>query len=193
MIGPLAIAGAGVLGVSILLLVRPDGRLTVEPLPVARGEALLDSRADRPDGTDHGWACGWTGHHAAACRTLAVWEHGLHAVLTLDEESHTAVEPALERYPAEQQLDGFVDGRLDLGGGAVLDVYPHAADDARGPRAGVAVSYGQVWLRLAGRPPEPASADADVARLEGETLVSDGVSVWRRKTESASGEARPAL
>jgi hypothetical protein len=192
-LGPLAIAGAAVLGVSALMLVRPDGRLIVEPLPVPRGEALL---IRGPTGQTALVTAGRVDGRVVArllAERLRLWEHGLHAVVTLDEESHAAVESALERYPAEQHVDGFVEGRLDLGGGAVLDMYPHAAEDARGPRAGVAVSYGQVWLRLAGRPPAPASADVDIVDVEDGTLVSDGVSVWRRTIESASGEARPAL
>ncbi|MDQ3809145.1 MAG: hypothetical protein M3336_02530, partial [Chloroflexota bacterium] len=101
---------------------------------------------------------------------LAVWEHGLYAVVALDDQADARLAPLVQRYPPEQRPPVGVDARLDLGGGAVLDVYA----DGREPAA--ALSHGRVWLRLLGHPPPPEQTI--VAELSGGGVSADGSEWW---------------
>jgi hypothetical protein len=81
----------------------------------------------------------------------------------------------------------YQDERLDLGGGAVLDLYWDVPDGSRGPGASAAITFGQTWLRLVGRPPRPQAV------IAGETvaatrLQSDGA---RLRSDPTSAGARP--
>ena len=96
---------------------------------------------------------------------LAVWEHKLSAALALDAASDAGLGPTLARYPADQRISAERDARVDLGGGAVLDVYVTASPSTETSQ--VTVSFGQVWLRVLG-PAPPLSSE----------LVSDGTAVW---------------
>src|SRR5260370_34497792 len=93
---------------------------------------------------------------------LAVWEHKLDAALPLDARAEAGLGLTLARYPAGQRVSADVDRRVDLGGGAVLDVYAHTAS---APAHSVTVSFGQAWLLVFGRSP-PSH------------LVSDGNALW---------------
>jgi hypothetical protein len=95
---------------------------------------------------------------------LAVWEHKLDSVLGLDALAETGLGPTLAQYPADQRFEGEQDERIDLGGGAALDVYAPAPDSQAAVR--VSISFGTVWLPLLGQ-----------ARALSE-LVSDGIDVW---------------
>jgi len=170
-----ACLAAGVL----LQLIRPDGRLHVQRLAQTRGEAVfirgptgrtllvVDGRLDGAHLADQ----------VAEC--LAVWEHRLDAVLELDPSTQTGLSFTLGRYPAEQRLDAADDARLDLGGGAAVDVYGSAAQAT----PAVSISFGSVWLSLVGRPPAPeasvgwSSSPPQAAGPAGH-LVSDGTDVW---------------
>jgi len=195
LLAPALVAAVCALGCGMLVLVRADGQLSVEPLSVGRGQALL---IRGPTGKTALVVSGRIDGRVVArqiAERLPVWEHGMHAVLALDEESHTGVEAALERYPAAAHVSPDVDGRVDLGGGAVLDIYADATADPRGPRAGVSVSFGRVWLQLAGRPPLPPTSPSDpdaaplvIESISREALRSDGVAVWRQARHAAAAE-----
>ncbi len=125
----LTLAGCGVLTVA-----RSDGRLHVDRLAVARGEAvfirgptgrtvllvsgrvddvaLLDQLADRLD----------------------VWEHALDTAVQVDAPAEKGLALVLARYPAGRLIGPGEETRLDLGGGTALVV---SAADSR-----VWVSYG---------------------------------------------------
>jgi hypothetical protein len=146
LIRPTAVAAACLGGLALLLSLRADGKLHVHALDVAPGEAIL---VRVPSGRTVLLAGGRLNAHALAAEVadnLAVWEHGLGVVVALDSAAETRLRLTLERYPAEQLVDAHSIERLDLGGGAVLDLYP-------GPSA--AVSFGQEWVRLIGDPPAP--------------------------------------
>jgi competence protein ComEC len=150
---PALVAASALIGLSTMLLVRPDGRVHVEVLAVAPGQAIL---IRGPTGRTALVAAGRVDARALASQVsdrLAVWEHGLHAAIDLDPDAAARLELTLERYPAQERLDGSHDGRVDLGGGAAVDLY------ARSPTLpGVAVSFGRTWVRILGQPPPPLSA-----------------------------------
>jgi competence protein ComEC len=150
---PALVAASALIGLSTVLLVRPDGRVRIEVLSVAPGQAVL---IRGPTGRTALVAAGRVDARALASQIseyLAVWEHGLHAAIDLDPEAAARLELTLERYPAQERLDGSHDGRVDLGGGAAVDLY------ARTPTLpGVAVSFGHTWVRVFGQPPPPLPA-----------------------------------
>jgi hypothetical protein len=195
LLGPALVSAACVLGAGVLVLVRADGRVSIEPLPVGRGQALL---IRGPTGRTVLVVSGRVDGRVVArqiAERLPVWEHGIHAALALDEESHTGIEAALERYPAAAHVSPDVDGRIDLGGGAVLDVYADAPGEPRGPRAGVSVSFGRVWVQLVGRPPRPSMVPGDpdsappvIESMGRELLRSDGVAIWREPRHASAAQ-----
>jgi len=167
-----ACLAAGVL----LQLVRPDGRLHVQRLAQTRGEAVfIRGPAGRTLLVVGGRL---DGAHLAdqVAECLAVWEHRLDAVLELDPSAQTGLSFTLGRYPAELRLDAADDARLDLGGGAAVDVYGSAAQAT----PAVSISFGSVWLSLVGRPPAPDASvgwSSSPPQAAGH-LVSDGTDVW---------------
>jgi hypothetical protein len=123
----------------------------------------------------------------ALAERLPVWDHGLNAIVVLDAESHAAAEAVLERFPAERHVAMYQEERLDLGGGAVLDLYWDVPAGSRGPEASAAITYGQTWLRLVGRPPRPQAVIA-ADSIEATRLQSDGA---RLRSDPTSAGARP--
>ena len=159
------------LAMGTLQAVRPDGRLHVHALSAGRGEAVLirgpTGRTALVVGgrVDSGMLASQVADH------LAVWEHKLDSVLRLDPAADAGLGLTLARYPADRGIFASdEDERVDLGGGAALDVYANGAnapDNQAGPQ--VTVSFGQVWLLVLG-PTAPS-------RLPSE-LVSDGTELW---------------
>jgi competence protein ComEC len=144
---------------TLLQLVRPDGRLHIQPLAVGRGEAVF---IRGPTGRT---ALIVTGRLDAVqlanqvADRLTVWEHQLDSVVQLDQAAHGGLGLTLARYAPVQQLDVTSAARVDLGGGAALDV---SAPD-RQPKPEVSISFGRIQLAL-------FQADTQ--------LVSDGSEVW---------------
>jgi competence protein ComEC len=190
---PLAAAGLSLVGVALLLLVRPDGSLHVDRLDVAPGEAVL---IRGPTGRTVLVAQGRIDAFRLVSQVgqqLAVWEHGLHAAVSLDAEAEPRLATILDRYPAEQRLNAGGDRRLELGGGAVLDVYAMPGQPA------AAVSFGRVWVPLVGHPPRPLHAPDGsppvLVEADAQQLVADGIRVWRPdqlRSGPTTSAARPA-
>jgi hypothetical protein len=172
---PAASVCASLAAVALLQLVRPDGRLHVQGLRAGLGQAVF---IRGPTGqtalvvggrVDAALLAGQVADH------LAVWEHKLDNVLQLDAAAESGLGPTLARYPADQRLNAEQDERMDLGGGAVLDVYATAPDNPRAPR--VALSFGTVWLPLFGHPPPPDETQ-NQRELAPSEVVSDGTELW---------------
>ncbi len=153
LVGPTLLASCSVLALTTLLVVRPDGRVHVEVLPVAPGEAVL---IRGPTGRTALVASGRLDARAltrAVAERLALWEHGVYAAVALDDVAEKQVALVLERYPAAEHVGPGQDARVDLDGGAVLDVY------ARMPLLpAAALSFSQAWVRVLGDPPQPGAA-----------------------------------
>jgi competence protein ComEC len=169
----------------LLQLVRPDGRVHVHSLAQTRGEAVLIRGPTGRTALVVGGRLDGAQLAAQVADHLDVWEHRLDAVLQLDSDAQAGLGLTLARYPAAQQLDAATDARLDLGGGAALDIY--AAEAQSSP--GVSVSFGRVWLPLAGRPPRPATIDRSQlvpgpGALPAADQVSDGIDVWAAEVRS---------
>jgi ComEC/Rec2-related protein len=148
---PSTMAALSLVGLGLMLLVRPDGRVHAYVLAVAPGQAVL---IRGPTGRTALVASGRLDRYAltsAVAQRLAVWEHGLGAVAPLDAEAEARLAPTLDRFPAETVLLPDAADRMDLGGGAVLDTYAGRA---------ASVSFGRLWLRLLGRPPTPSADEA---------------------------------
>jgi competence protein ComEC len=159
---PAACVCAGLAAVALLQLVRPDGRLHVQALGAGRGEAVFIRGPTGRTALVVGGRVDGSMLAAQVADRLAVWEHALDRVVRLDAAAEAGLGPTLARYPAEQRSNADQDQRIDLGGGAVLDVYAESEPDSQStPRA--AVSFGSVWLPL------PRQA---------EELVSDGTALW---------------
>jgi hypothetical protein len=171
-----------------LQVVRPDGRLRVHRFTVGRGEAVF---IRGPTGRTALVVAGRLDPVQLANQVadrLAVWEHRLDDVLELDPAARPGLGLTLARYAAQRQLDASTDAHVDLGVGAVLDVYP--ADGQ--PAPGVSISFGRVWLRLVGRPPPPPQDDSEPQSLPTDRdVVSDGIDVWT--AASAGQHAQQAL
>jgi len=86
-------------------------------------------------------------------------------------KNHELIGTSVASAPVGFEPSGFAleDDRVDLGGGAVLDVYARAPSEPA-----VALSFGHTWVRVFGHPPSPSaapdgeaptlmSADADLA------------------------------
>jgi ComEC/Rec2-related protein len=159
----------------VLQVVRPDGRLHVQRLAVGRGEAVF---IRGPTGRTALVVSGRLDAVQLASQVaarLAVWEHRLDSVLELDPAAQAGLGLTLARYPAEQHVDAAAGARVDLGGGAGLDVYPSGGQ----PAPDVSISFGRVWLPL-----WPAA-------LPAVDLVSDGSDI--RTADAAAEDAQPAL
>jgi ComEC/Rec2-related protein len=108
----------------LLALLKPDGRLHVQSLPAGRGEAVL---IRGPTGRTTLVVGGSPNASLLANQVAArlpVWEHQLDSVLVLDEATESKLALTLGRYPAERELSAATTRRVDLGGGATLEVAP---------------------------------------------------------------------
>ncbi len=157
---------------------RPDGLLHVTGLGTGRGRAVLVRGPDGGTVLVSDAAVDPAGLAALVGEQLDVWERSLSAVVVVAPDDEPLLAETVRRYPAAVRLVGVEDARLDLGDGAVLDVFADA-----GP--GVSVSYGAVWLPVAGRPPPPTTEDSNGAtaavprpREAAAELLSDGTSIW---------------
>jgi hypothetical protein len=183
---PAASLSACLVAFGLLQLVRPDGQLHVSTLNAGRGEAVF---IRGPTGRTLLVVGGRVDAARLASQVadhLAVWEHKLDSVLWLDLAAERGLGLTLARYPADQRSSAEQDERIDLGGGAAMDVYAGARAGQTSSRpagglanAGVSVSFGRIWQPVLGRPPSPMETDATVAPGSGAwELVSDGTDVW---------------
>jgi competence protein ComEC len=152
----------------VLWLVRPDGHLHVQRLLSGTGEALLVRGPNGATALVLGSGVDNTRLAQLVGDSLPPWERSLGAVVLLAPEAADALSETARRYAPATRVAATRDTRLDLGDGVALDVY---AD--RGP--GVAVRYGDVWVRLTGRPPPASQSQVyDATDGSGRELVSDG-------------------
>jgi competence protein ComEC len=196
---PLGVAGAVLVG---LVLTRPDGKLYVDQFQAGGGLAAL---ARGPTGRTVlvvGPDADMTALGGMVGSRLPAWQHSLDAIVLLASPPTPGVSSLVDRFPTRQLLTAPPDGRIDLGGGAVLDLYAAEADAA-------AIRFGSVWIRLSGRPPpgpDAARFDAPLALFASaasepgtagqfgpntradstpgpspRTLVSDGTALWRAR------------
>jgi hypothetical protein len=149
--------------IALLQLVRPDGQLHMYLLNAGRGDAVF-IRGPTGHSTlvvggrvDAAMLAGQVAEH------LALWEHKLDNAINLDAAADAGLGLTLAHYPADQRLNTEQDARIDLGGGAALDVYAYAPESRA---ARVAVSFGNIWLPLFGQRPAPSE------------LASDGIDLW---------------
>jgi hypothetical protein len=163
---------ASLVAMGTLELVRPDGRLHMHALSTGRGEAVL---IRGPTGRTALVAAGRVDAAMLASQVadhLAVWEHKLDGVVPLDAAAEAGLGLTLARYPADRRINAQTDDeRIDLGGGAALDVYANGANAPNGqagPRA--TVSFGQLWLLVLAPPPLRPTVPTE--------LVSDGTDLW---------------
>jgi ComEC/Rec2-related protein len=107
---------------TLLTMMRPDGKVSIAPLALSRGEAVFvrgptgrtalvvrgsaDGRALAQDVADH----------------LAVFEHKLDRVIVLDPGAEKALGLTLARYPADQLTRAPAGTQLNLGAGQLLTV-----------------------------------------------------------------------
>jgi hypothetical protein len=133
---------------------------------------------------------------------LPAWQRSLDAIVVLPSAPAPTADlaPITARYPTPRLVTVPTEGRIDLGGGAVLDLYATGSNAA-------AIRFGSVWIRLSGRPPPPSDAadfdapvdvyapaanDAqalgsgaaprsgpDPSPATDRALVSDGTALWR--------------
>jgi competence protein ComEC len=199
---PLGVACAVLVG---LALTRPDGRLYLDLFRAGGGVAAL---ARGPTGRTLlvvGPDADTTALGVLMGSRLPAWQRSLDAIVVLPSARAPTVSVAsiTTRYPTPRLVTVPTDGRIDLGGGAVLDLYATGSNAA-------AIRFGSVWIRLSGRPPPapdamhfdapvdlltpaasdatalgpaplstPASLGADTVASAQRTLVSDGSALWR--------------
>src|SRR4029079_15825569 len=95
-VAALATGSFSVCGGGVLLLVRPDGALHVDRLYVAPGEAvLIRGPTGRTVLVGRGRLDGFR-LPAQVGQRLAVWEHGLYAAVSLDDEAAARLGTTLE-------------------------------------------------------------------------------------------------
>lgn len=139
---PLAAALAGLSA----LMVRPDGTAHVTPLTVRGGHAVL---IRGPTGSTTLVLSGQPSPTALASRVadqLAVWQPGLDLVVATDPAARTVAGGLAAYYPIGRTLLVTTDARVDIGGGAMLDLY--GAADTRNPSAALSYQGGATWLPL---------------------------------------------
>jgi hypothetical protein len=118
---PLACIGVCLGAICTVDLLKPDGRLHVEPLDSAGGQAvfvrapsgesalIVAGRIDPTTLTDQ------------LADRLAVWEHRLNRAVALDDASNIALTRVLSRYPADERVESTGAIQLDLRGPAVVN------------------------------------------------------------------------
>lgn len=127
---PAARAAALALAALALQLLRPDGRLHVESLGLARGQAVF---IRGPTGETALVVLGSTDPIALASQVatrLSVWESRLDSVVALDGAAAKALGPVLAHYPARQILQPANNSTntpaapidLDVGGAQPLEI-----------------------------------------------------------------------
>ncbi len=122
LLAPSAFIGTCLGAAALLNLIRPDGRVHVEPLAAGQGQAVF---IRGPTGRTALLVAGRpevVSLVAQVSNHLAVWEHRLDAVLELDPSAERSVSLTLTRYPADQLIKVRAPTRLDIGGGAAVDV-----------------------------------------------------------------------
>lgn len=174
----------------ILLLARPDGRAHVSLLAVGPGQAYF-IRA--PDGATLLVAAGEAdplGLARLVGGRLNAWERGLDVVVLLGPRDEAAVREALRRYPARRQVtvDAGREARLETGSGLVLDV----SGGGEGEAPSASVSYGQVWVQLAGTPPLP-DGERLIALAGGADRTDAGAQVYLAVVDRSTRAPGPAV
>src|ERR1051326_2671442 len=126
---PIACTFAALAAAMTLQVLRPDGRLHVEPLGVARGDALF---VRGPTGNTAVVVLGRADPAALAGQVaarMAIWEHRLDAVIVLDAPARAAVGPLLAEYPPLQLIAAHAATErvgLAIGGNQTLAVAARA-------------------------------------------------------------------
>jgi hypothetical protein len=124
---PRLLAHASTLGaclgaLTLLSLMRPDGRVSITRLAAGRGDAVF---VRGPSGRTALIVQGAADGRAVAAGVagqLAVWEHRLDQVIVVDASAERAVGTTLARYPTDQLTRAGPPFRLDLGAGQALTV-----------------------------------------------------------------------
>jgi ComEC/Rec2-related protein len=120
---PIACLTACLVAIGLLKAVQPDGRLHVQALDAGRGDAVFIRGPTGRTLLVVGGRIDAALVAAQVAEHLAVWEHSLDGVVRLDPAAEAGLSLTLARYPPAQRLDVDADARIDLGGGAALDVY----------------------------------------------------------------------
>jgi hypothetical protein len=176
-----ALVAASLVG-AMLIAARPDGYLHVNVLGTRQGNAFLVRGPSGATVLVPGGTPDPRGLASLVGERLNVWETSITAVLLLAESDEASLAETLRRYPPEIRLPATQDMRLELGGGAAVEVY---VDDTG--TQGVSVSYGNTWVQLAGLPPEP-EAERVVAIAGGRPRPDGNASPFL-----TVGAERPAL
>jgi hypothetical protein len=146
----LSILLGSLLALGCSLLVRPDGHLHVRALDAGTGSAILVRGPTGQTALVVAGSVDATTLTDALADALPVWEHGVDTLLVLDGAAQAREGALLQRYTATHQIEPpLADTRVDLGGGAALDVQANSSDQP----ADVSVSFGAVWLSLLGSAP----------------------------------------
>lgn len=106
---PLTCTGACVVLGATLTVLRPDGRLHVERLPVERGEAVF---VRGPTGVTALVVRGSPRSTVLKSRVaehLNIWEHRLDTVVAMDQPAARALGPTLARYPPRHLIAAAAD------------------------------------------------------------------------------------
>jgi hypothetical protein len=135
---------------AVLLAVKPDGQLHVQRLDAGAGEAIFVRSPTGRTALVVGGKLDAARLASQVAEHLALWDHKLDSLVRLDSAADASIGLTLAHYPADQLVDADRDARIDLGGGAALDLYAT-------PSPGVSISYGQQWIPLSGKPPAPRS------------------------------------
>jgi competence protein ComEC len=143
-------ASACVAAGALLFALKPDGRLHVDRLDVGTGDAVFIRGPTGRTALVVGGKLDAARLAGQVAEHLALWDHKLDSLVCLDATADAGLGLTLARYPADRFLRADSDARIDLGGGAALDLYATA-------RPGVSISYGDDWIPLSGKPPPPQS------------------------------------
>jgi competence protein ComEC len=133
---------------AVLIAIKPDGQLHVVRLDAGAGDAVFIRSPNGQTALVVGGKMDATRLASQVAEHLALWEHKLDSLVQLDSAADAGLGLTLARYPADRFLTADRDMRIDLGGGAALDIYASA-------RAGVSISNGRRWIPISGKPPAP--------------------------------------
>jgi competence protein ComEC len=132
---------AGLAATAVMLAIKPDGQLHVDRLDAGGGDALFIRGPTGRTALVVGGKLDASRLASRVAEHLALWDHKLDSLVRLDSAADPGLGLTLSRYPADIVLDANRDARIDLGGGAVLDVYA-------APAPGVSIGYGEQWIQL---------------------------------------------